>query len=33
MLFPRIDMKATGRRIQTLREQQGLSVRDVQTLL
>lgn len=32
-MFPRIDMKATGRRIQALRERQGLSVRALQTML
>ena len=32
-MFPRIDMKATGRRIQQLRERQGLSVRALQDLL
>ena len=32
-MFPRINMKATGRRIQALRERQGLSVRDLQALL
>lgn len=32
-MFPRIDMKATGRRIQALRERQGLSVRELQKLL
>ncbi|MCH5286869.1 MAG: helix-turn-helix transcriptional regulator [Christensenellaceae bacterium] len=32
-MFPRIDMKATGRRIQALREKQGLSVRELQKLL
>ena len=32
-MFPRIDMKATGRRIQHLRERQGLSVRQLQEML
>ena len=32
-MFPRIDMKATGRRIQALRERRGLSVRELQMLL
>lgn len=31
-MFPRINMKATGQRIQTLREEQGLSVRDLQAI-
>ena len=32
-MFPRINMKATGRRIQALREAQGLTVRDLQAML
>lgn len=32
-MFPRIDLSATGRRIQALREGRGLSVRELQTLL
>ena len=32
-MFPSIDMKATGRRIQALRERRGLSVRELQMLL
>ena len=32
-MFPRIDMKATGRRIQCLRERQGMSVRELQDML
>lgn len=32
-MFVRIDMKATGRRIQALREQRGMSVRELQALL
>lgn len=32
-MFPRIDMKATGRRIRWLRERQGMSVRELQELL
>ena len=32
-MFPQINMKATGRRIQALRERQGLSVRELQALL
>jgi len=33
MLFPVIDMKLTGEKINTLRRQRGLSVRDLQSLL
>lgn len=32
-MFPRIDMKATGRRIQRLRERRGMSVRELQEWL
>ena len=32
-MFPRIDMKATGRRIRQLRERQGISVRELQEML
>ena len=32
-MFPRIDMKATGRRIRWLRERQGMSVRELQEVL
>ena len=31
--FPRIDLKATGRRIKELREQRGISVRQLQAFL
>lgn len=33
MLIPTIDMKLTGRRIAELREQRGISVRELQKLL
>lgn len=32
-VFPMIDLKATGRRIKELREQRGISVRQLQTFL
>lgn len=32
-MFPRIDMKATGRRIRWLRERQGMSVRELQEIM
>ena len=32
-MFLRIDMKATGRRIQALREARGLTVRELQAML
>ena len=33
MLIPQIDMKLTGRKIAELREQRGISVRELQKLL
>lgn len=32
-MFPRINMEATGRRIRALREERGLTVRDLQAML